>query len=66
MDISLKNKKRTDLMSALTDAMSAKDYIADHGIGGFFAIWHSDDGRYIMPYVEKYSFTRRLRSLNSN
>jgi hypothetical protein len=63
MDISLMNKKRTDLMSPLTDAMAAKDYIADHGIDGFFAIWHSDDGKYIMPYVQKYSFAWRMKSI---
>ncbi len=66
MAISLQNKKPTELINALGDAMTLKDYIADYGIDSFFAIWHSDDGRYIMPYVEKYSFWRRLKELEEN
>ncbi len=63
-DISIKNNAPTDLMSPLVDAMAHKDYIADHGYDGYFAVWHSDDGRIMGPYIRKYSFLFKTMGLN--
>jgi len=60
-DISMDNRAPTDLMSPLVDAMANKAYIADHGIEDYFNIaWHTDNGNIIGPYIQRYSFLRRM------
>jgi hypothetical protein len=53
--LSLKNKAQTDLMDSLIDAMACKSCIDDHGIGGYFKIWHSDNLNTLGPYLDKYT-----------
>ena len=56
-EISIKNHKNTELMSALIDAMATKDYLAEADLDTWMILSGTQKGGVLSPYFNKYRFS---------